>query len=927
MLRRFGVAFALAGCLSIAAAADAAARGETVARADSGHVWALAANDAGPVAAEMPMHLTLLLERPAERQRAFATLLRQQQDPRSAEFHRWLDATQIGARFGASTEDIAAATSWLRAQGLSIDGISKSRSRIAFSGDAQTVGRAFATEIHAYSVHGEQRFAPARAPRLPSSISAVVRSIVGLGSVEEHAAHGSGGGRVSAGTTSASTPAATFCSQGSCSHYLFPADFSKIYDIDPVYQQGIDGRGQTIAIIGRARVYLPDIENFQMRAGLPTKDPTIIVPPGGLDPGAALSSGGDPPEDQLEATIDVTRATSVAPGAQIDLVVSANGSSVNGLRVASEYVVDSNPVIAQVMSISFGACEVSGGQSGVQFYDDVFSQAAAEGISVFVISGDSGAAGCDPYNATPPPNQVASSNFICVSSYATCVGGTQFADTANPSQYWNASNGSAYVSALGYIPEGAWNEPTTSNGKFQASATGGGISAYIPTPYWQTGIGVPGTQGRYTPDVSFSAAAHDGYFACLAAAGNSCVSDSTGSFRFEYFYGTSASTPDMAGVAALLNQRMGGAQGNLNQRLYALAATPANGVYHDTTPASSGVGNCDLATPSLCNNSTPGFNSLTGGLQGFALTTGYDLATGLGSIDVAKLLSSWGEVQPAVNLNQFGLTGAWYNPAKSGQGLLLQTFPDLLGAGKGVVFGGWFTFATLATSGQRWYTIQGPVDAQDASATLPIYATYGGNFNAPPKINTTQIGQATLAFSDCTHGALTYHLSQDDGTTLDGTMPLARLGSNVSCGTNGDNGNAPVGTALSGAWYDANTSGQGLLFAVDSLASNLFAAWYTFVPNGQHVGGGASQRWYTLQAGGFATGTKSIKAVPVYATTGGVFDNPTKTQVTQVGTADLTWLDCTHLGIEYSFTAGENQGASGTLTLTHAASTSAACGF
>ena len=514
-----------------------------------------------------------------------------------------------------------------------------------------------------------------------------------------------------------------------------------------------------------------------------------------------------------------------------------------------------------------------------------------------------------------------------MSSFATCVGGTQFTDTANPAQYWSASNSGSFASALGYIPEGAWNEPVDAKGKFQASATGGGVSAYIPTPYWQTGIGVPGTQGRYTPDVSFSASAHDGYFACLAAAGNSCVPDGAGSFRFEYFYGTSASTPDMAGVAALLNQKMGGAQGNLNQRLYALAATPANGVYHDTTLASSGVANCDLGTPSVCNNSTPGLNSLSGGLQGFAVGTGYDLATGLGSIDVARLLASWNLAQPAVNLNQSGLTGAWYNPAKSGQGVLVQSFPDLVGPGRGVLFGGWFTFSTLVTSGQRWYTIQGEVDAANASATLPVYATYGGNFNAPPKINTTQIGQATLAFSDCSHGSLTYHLSQDDGTVLDGTMPLTRLGSNVTCGTNGDNGSAPAAAALSGAWYDPATSGQGLLFTVDPLAGNLFAAWYTFLPNGQHVAGGASQRWYTLQVGSIAAGTKSIRAVPVYATTGGIFDNPAKTQIMQVGSADLSWLDCTHLDVAYTFTAGENEGLAGTLTLTHPAPNGAACGF
>src|SRR5206468_4899593 len=132
-------------------------------------------------------------------------------------------------------------------------------------------------------------------------------------------------------------------------------------------------------------------------------------------------------------------------------------------------------------------------------------------------------------------------------------------------------------------PEGVWNEPLASSGDSRAAASGGGVSAYVPTPRWQTGTGVPGTRGRYTPDVSFTASAHDGYFGCLAAAGSSCVLDGAGRFQFYFFAGTSAAAPSMAGIAALLNQKSGGAQGNLNPGLYALAAIPGNGVFHDVT--------------------------------------------------------------------------------------------------------------------------------------------------------------------------------------------------------------------------------------------------------------------------------------------------------------------------------------------------------
>jgi hypothetical protein len=290
-----------------------------------------------------------------------------------------------------------------------------------------------------------------------------------------------------------------------------------------------------------------------------------------------------------------------------------------------------------VMNISFGACEAYGGASGVATWDALFSQAASEGISVFVSSADSGAATCDGAFELAPSYQFLSINYICASSYATCVGGTQLVDTANPSQYWSATNSSNLASALSYIPEGAWNESTTyqsSLGGYPIVAGGGGASVYVPKPSWQTGAGVPADHARDVPDVSFPSASHDGYYICYANDGGDCNAN-----RFLYFAGTSVAAPAMAGIAAILNQKMGTAQGNLNPLLYHLAASNPN-VFHDSTPASSGVANCTVNVPSLCNNSLPSPNSLTGGLAGYAVTAGYDLATGLGSLDVANFLAA-----------------------------------------------------------------------------------------------------------------------------------------------------------------------------------------------------------------------------------------------------------------------------------------------
>ena len=495
--------------------------------------------------------------------------------------------------------------------------------------------------MHYFTVGTEKRISITAEPQIPAALGQVIKSISGLYTVKLYPQHKSKTVQSSHASNRGTSafPDATFCSGAVCSNIIFPADFAMIYNLNGVIG-GINGAGQTIAIVGRSRVCTADITNFAIQAAVTANIPDAIVPPLGVDPGAAACSGSAT-QDQSEATLDVTRSGSVAQGATLDLVVSGDTATQDGIQIAATYVVDTNPIPAHIMSISFGGCEQQAGQGGVQIWDSLFKQAAGEGISVFVSSGDSAAAGCDQSFTTPPASQILSPNAICSSSYATCVGGTEFADSANPTQYWSSTNGNGFESALGYIPEGAWNEPLNAQSAPQVAGTGGGVSAFIATPSYQTGTGVPNARaGRYTPDVAFSASEHDGYFGCLAAGGGSCVVVNH-SFSFEVFAGTSAAAPDMAGIAALLNQKEGIAQGLLNPNFYSLAATSTNGVFHDVTVATSGVANCAVTTPSMCNNSTPGPTSLTGGLSGYLVTAGYDEATGLGSINVANLLTNW----------------------------------------------------------------------------------------------------------------------------------------------------------------------------------------------------------------------------------------------------------------------------------------------
>ena len=611
-------------------------------------LWANPKNDVGAVPADLPIErITIVLNRSPQRQQAFDQFLLDQQNPASPDYHHWLTPAQIGQRFGASSHDIAAVTGWLQSQGLRVDSVSNSRQRIIFSGPASAVAIAFATEMHYFTVNDEKRISVNSDPHIPSALAGVINSISGLYTAKVHPQHGA---------ETVHTPSHNIASDSGVypepeltisptNHAIAPADFATIYNLNGI-GSGINGTGQTIAVVGRSRVCTADITNFATLAAVTANIPNVIVPPLGVDPGAADCGSSGASGDQSEATLDVTRSGSIAQNATLDLVVSADTGTVNGIHVAASFVVDTPPTPApKIMSISFGLCEQQAGQSGVQFWDNLFKQAAAQGISVFVSSDDSAAAGCDASFQAPPPSQFLNPNAVCASSYATCVGGTEFADSANPSQYWGSTNGNGLESALSYIPEGAWNEPMNGS-TFQVAGTGGGVSGFIATPIWQVGTGVPTARaGRYTPDVAFSASAHDGYFGCLAASGGSCVVVN-GSFSFVEFSGTSASAPDMAGITALLNQKEGSAQGLLNPNLYALAGTPANGIFHDVTVATSAVTNCVVTTPSMCNNSTPGTTSLTGGLSGYLVTAGFDEATGLGSINVANLLTNWNSAVP-----------------------------------------------------------------------------------------------------------------------------------------------------------------------------------------------------------------------------------------------------------------------------------------
>ena len=266
----------------------------------------------------------------------------------------------------------------------------------------------------------------------------------------------------------------------------------------------------------------------------------------------------------------------------------------------------------------------------------------------------------------------------------------------------------------------------------------------------------------------------------------------------------------------------------------------------------------------------------------------------------------------ALDLNQHGLTGSWYEPATDGQGIEVEVYPDL-SPEMGSTFVSWFTYDAVSGGAdhQRWYTAQGPVATGQPNAALTIYQNTGGNFNAPPITSAQPVGTASLSFDTCTSGQLSYIFT--DGTGRTGNIPLTRITQNVTCSAT-----APYPTnsdfALSGNWYEAATSGQGFTVEVNPVSGAFFATWYTYVPIGT-TAGVAGQRWYTAQ-GAFTPGMRSIP-VTIYETTGGMFDQPTPPgqNTVSVGTATMAFQSCSAATFAYNFTGGTSMGLSGTITL------------
>ena len=649
--------------------------------------------DRGPVADSYPMeHMLLQLKRSAEQERELRQFIEELTDSSSPNFHQWLTAREFGERFGLAQQDLDTITHWLQSHGLKVNVVYENGVLIDFSGTAGQVRAAFHTEIHELDMKGVKHFANMSDPKIPAALAPAVTGVVSLHDFLPHTMH---------------KPRANYTAVigGSTYELVTPADLATIYNFNPLFSAGISGKGQTIVVIEDSDVYsTADWTTFRTTFGLSsyTNGSFTEVHPA---PGSGANNCQDPglTDAEGEAILDAEYASATAPSAAIELASCKDATSFGGFIALSNLLNESKTPPA-VVSISYGECEAYNGASSNAAYSAAYQQAVTEGVSVFVSSGDEGAALCTA-SADFGTNGIGVSGFAST-PYNVAVGGTDFGDSyaGTNGTYWNTSNTSTYESAKSYIPEIPWNDscaseliseyegysttygsggfcnsaageenfltPVSGSGGPSGCATGtpsvigvvGGTCAGWPKPSWQSLVGVPSDGVRDIPDVSLFAAngvwGHwypfcDSYEYSCAGAPDTWAGAG----------GTSFASPIMAGFQALVNQKSGERQGNPNPVYYSLAAkeygasgdsscnsTLGNGVsssciFYDVTqgdmdvPCDAEYGAYNCYTPSgtigVLSTSTSSYQ------MAYGTATGWDFATGIGSVNVTNLVDNW----------------------------------------------------------------------------------------------------------------------------------------------------------------------------------------------------------------------------------------------------------------------------------------------
>ena len=634
-------------------------------------------------------HLQLVLKPSAQRQAALKQLIAEQHDPRSPGFHQWITPTQYGDNFGVTDADIATVTAWLTSQGFTVNNVYPNKIQIDFSGTAGQVRAAFHTQENLYTLRQTQGAATTTVTHLsnngdisiPTALQGVVAGVMGLNDFhaqafakKQHVMHWNAAAKTYEPTSAEDIQRQRITQQIAQSNKfaggiggksqtiapvgtvgirgLVPFDMNQMYDATALRQAGISGRGVTIALVEDDDMVASDWTNFAQTFGLAPWGGTFTqinpAPPSGatncLDPDAV--SGKQ--DDATETVLDAEWSAALAPSANIVVAACADADSAGnptttnffgGVFIAATNEINLTSGRPNIISASYGYGEYFTDPASKTAIDAMWAQADAEGISVFVSTGDSGS---NPSFNNAVINGSMGNSAVDANSFATSpsdtgVGGTDTADVLDvtTSKYFNSTTNVFGGSAKGYVPEIPWNE-SCGNGVAAAAAGYGSVVAFCqaslqwdPQGYYVTSEG--GSGGRSTvdakpswqgavydaapdgvrdlPDVSLFAGSYGGYtWAVICTAQNPCGLNSSGqptNANVALEGGTSLSSPMFAGIQALVDQALGSNgipanQGNAAPTLYALAQQEYG---TSTAPNSTALTNCaSNDTGSYANN-------------------------------------------------------------------------------------------------------------------------------------------------------------------------------------------------------------------------------------------------------------------------------------------------------------------------------------
>ncbi len=604
----------------------------------------MTAYDLGPLSASDSSAMTVTVGLNLRNRDQLEQLVEAMYTQGSPRYHRFLTTAQFAAQFGPSAATIATVTKHFESLGLKVT--QSATAQLHVTGSAAALGRAFGVELHAFEVPATAStpslhfHAPTGAPQIPAAVSASVHSVLGLDNrpvFAPHVRHAPVGlpGLKPGKDNTPDTP--------DLPGFWTVQDLAIYYDVNPIYRKGFDGTGQTIGIVTLASFTPSDAFTYWNSLGLSVKKNRITE--------IQVDGGSGPPSDEAgsdETTLDVQQSGGIAPGAKI-LVYEAPNTD-QGFVDAFAAVIDANR--ADTVSTSWGAWEffssadpnadgpvrnpVTGRKSTIlQAEDDLLTQAALQGQSMFAASGDNGAfdaadeVGPD-FSLVLSVDDPSSQRFMTSAGGTTLPGVQKYADNVKVNirqeQGWGWDYLIPVCASQGFDPVAC--------GIF-AGGSGGGVSYLNPLPFYQRGV--PGMKktltgqalidnstnppttivtlpgkfaGRNVPDISLNADPQTGYIVPYTSSSDGFITEQLG--------GTSFVAPQLNGITSLYNQALGHRVGLLNVPAYQL-----------------------LKNGAAYSGSKPPFRDITAGDNWFwDANAAYDQVTGIGVPDVANLLKA-----------------------------------------------------------------------------------------------------------------------------------------------------------------------------------------------------------------------------------------------------------------------------------------------